>query len=442
MLCLYCVIGAPVHSSASHVDYVPSLFSFVGSPVKRRLAESVQRHSRSLARSRTTASAVSPSPIFRSPSQPCLEDVVDEEVVYTDVLPLSSTATASDFVVDSAAPLKVTVSVQTELSGAEIDRQDQELAFLRSKVISYQSELQECTFGVRSLQCDDDAAKFYTGLSYIMLMTLFKYLSAFVKKSATRLSRIDELFLVLVKLRLNLTNEDLGYRFKLHRCTITKIFHKWLNIMYTKLAPLIAWPDRQSVRLTLPSIFHANYPKLVCIIDCTEIFIERPFGLKARAITYSNYKKHNTVKYLIGITPTGSISFLSQGWGGRVTDDHLTRSSGFLNKLIPGDVVMADRGFRLEEDFALQQSQLIVPAFTRGKKQLTAEEVERSRSMSNVRIHVERVIGVLKNRYTILQGTLPVTLVKRATDANCPTVDKIMTVCCALCNLGDTVVPE
>ena len=129
------------------------------------------------------------------------------------------------------------------------------------------------------------------------------------------------------------------------------------------------------------SVFHANFPTLVGIIDCTEIFIERPFGLKARAVTYSNYKKHNAVKYLIGITPTGSISFLSQGWGGRVTDDHLTRSSGFFTKLIPGDVVMADRGFRVEEYFAMQQCRLMVPDFTRGKKQLTAAEIESSRSM-------------------------------------------------------------
>jgi hypothetical protein len=102
---------------------------------------------------------------------------------------------------------------------------------------------------------------------------------------------------------------------------------------------------------------------------------------------------------------------------------------------------MADRGFRLQDDFALRQCKLIVPAFTRGKKHLSAKEVEYSRTISNVRIHIERVIGVLKNRYTILHGTLPIALVKRSDDV-VPTIDKIMTVCCALCNLGETVVPS
>ena len=35
------------------------------------------------------------------------------------------------------------------------------------------------------------------------------------------------------------------------------------------------------------------------------------------AQTWSDYKSHNTIKFLIGITPTGFISFLSNCYGGR-----------------------------------------------------------------------------------------------------------------------------
>ena len=62
----------------------------------------------------------------------------------------------------------------------------------------------------------------------------------------------------------------------------------------------------------------------------------------------------------------------------------------------------------------------------------------------NVGIHIERVIGLLKNRYTILQGILPLRLLKNikneaasATFANC---DKIVTVCAAPTNLGESIV--
>ena len=60
----------------------------------------------------------------------------------------------------------------------------------------------------------------------------------------------------------------------------------------------------------MPPLFQDLYP---CIIDCTEIFIERPTNLDVRARTFSNYKSHNTVKFLIGITPNGSC-FRVLGW--------------------------------------------------------------------------------------------------------------------------------
>jgi len=33
------------------------------------------------------------------------------------------------------------------------------------------------------------------------------------------------------------------------------------------------------------------------------------------------------------------------GGGGHVSDKHLTENWGLLNKLLPGDIVLADRGF-------------------------------------------------------------------------------------------------
>ncbi len=73
-------------------------------------------------------------------------------------------------------------------------------------------------------------------------------------------------------------------------------------------------------------MFKVEFSRCFCIIDCSDVFCERPSEL-ARAQTFSNYKHYNT-----------------RGWGGRLFDKHLTEDCGLLTLVQPGDQVMADRG--------------------------------------------------------------------------------------------------
>ena len=122
--------------------------------------------------------------------------------------------------------------------------------------------------------------------------------------------------------------------------------------------------------MTMPMAFRKHYPRCVVIIDCFEVFLDRPTNLLARAQTFSAYKHHSTVKYLIRITPQGTVSFISEGWGGRTSDKYLTEHSSLLNNLLPGDTILADRGFDIKNTVGLYYSKLEIPAFTKGKKQL------------------------------------------------------------------------
>ncbi|PFX23689.1 hypothetical protein AWC38_SpisGene11753 [Stylophora pistillata] len=72
----------------------------------------------------------------------------------------------------------------------------------------------------------------------------------------------------------------------------------------------------------------------------------------------------------------------TKAWGGRVSDKYLTEKSGLLRKLLPGDIVLADRGFDIADSVGLYQAHFHIPAFTRGKKQLSAEEVEQTRKIA------------------------------------------------------------
>ena len=220
---------------------------------------------------------------------------------------------------------------------------------------------------------DSDAkVRFYTGLpSYEVLMVVFEHVSSHVSRQTQNLSRFQEFVMVLIKLRLNVPLQDLAYRFVVSVTTVSRIFSYWMVVMDVRLKFMISWPEREQLWQTMPMCFqYAFAKKVTVVIDCFEVFIERPSNLLARAQTFSSYKHHNTIKVLIGITPQGSISFVSEAWGGRTSDKYLTENCGFLEFLVPGDMVMADRGFTISDSVGLKQAKLTIPAFTKRKSQL------------------------------------------------------------------------
>ena len=333
---------------------------------------------------------------------------------------------------------------QTDLTSLMITSMEQELLRLRQENYEMKTSLESFSFCENSFSTSDERVRFYTGLpSYIILITLYNFIGAHVTVSSRNsLTKFQQFIMVLMRLRLNLSVQDLAYRFHISKSTVSRTFLQWIDILYTRMKPLIIWPERDALRKTMPLEFRKYFgQKVAVIIDCFEVFVDRPSNLEARAQTFSSYKHHNTVKFLIGITPQGVISFLSKGWGGRVSDKHLTEHSGFLNRLSPGDMILADRGFDISDSVGLHCAQVSIPAFTKGKKQLSALDVEKTRKIANVRIHVERVIGCVRQKYTILGATLPIDYLQCTVNESVSTIDKIATVCCALTNLTDSVIP-
>lgn len=151
-----------------------------------------------------------------------------------------------------------------------------------------------------------------------------------------KLTKLSMVMMFFLKMRLNLFDEDIAERFGVHKSTVSRNFHRVLDVMAVKTAHLLKWPDRETLRLTLPMSFRKFFKQCCVIIDCTEVFIERPSDLLARAQVWSNYKHHSTVKFLIGITPQGTISYVSKCAGGRMTDKEIVESSTLLNYLLPG----------------------------------------------------------------------------------------------------------
>ena len=136
----------------------------------------------------------------------------------------------------------------------------------------------------------------------------------------------NHLLLILLKLKLGASNRDLSLRFNMKEQYVSKIFRTWLPKLTNIFAKPIFWPEGEALTENLPTCF-SSFKYCVCIIDCTERYIQRHLHLNATAQTFSNYKSHNTIKYLIGITPSGAVRFLSEGWVGKASDKEIILKS-------------------------------------------------------------------------------------------------------------------
>ncbi|XP_065891616.1 uncharacterized protein [Dysidea avara] len=307
----------------------------------------------------------------------------------TEALLPTVTATVADRIVDEELRLIAAEQIETakqyfkprvatvcECSG-QVKKLEEELAKSQDtiKLLTEQLTTQKQLQGTFTEEClaaaSDDFVRCHTALpNFNILRAIFQHVHKMVPAGGiTKLSPFQEFMFVLLKLRIDPPLEYLACHLRISTATASRIFIKWLKQMDIRLQDFIIWPERNALQKTMPMCYQASFGKKVAvIIDCFEIFIDRPSSLSAHASTWSNYKHHNTAKALLGITPQGTVSFVSECWGGRDSDKHLTEHCSILRKLLPGDIVLADRGFDIAELVAMMRAQLHIPAFTGGKK--------------------------------------------------------------------------
>ena len=113
--------------------------------------------------------------------------------------------------------------------------------------------------------------------------------------------------------------------------------------------------------------------------------------------------------------------FISPAYGGRYSDNFIIANTGFLEYLRPGEEVMADRGFVIQDLQFERKIKLVLPAFTRRGLPLSEEDTTNMRRIANVRVHVERVIRRLKNSRIVSQ-TVPISLAQKFDKILCESV--------------------
>lgn len=327
------------------------------------------------------------------------------------------------------------------------------LEALKKENTELRESIEKMSLTEASFKNDPEKVRFYTGLpNYFVFETVMLLLVPHMKgdKNA-KLSKFQQLLLTLMRLRLDLRNQDLAYRFGVKVATVTRTVHRIINIMFTTLVPTaVFWPSRVELRKNLPAALRCTYPDCAVIIDCFRVSLEKAFSVDVNqevtstALTTPAQSTVNELKYVIGVAPQGVVTFVSRGSPGHVSDKNLVESSGLLCKLLPGDVVLAEHDFDIGGLVGARNAELKITSSSYTENSQSGEDFSLVGALSdkvNIHRHVGKVIDMVKRRYSMLTGPVesPFTVIERT--SNVSTFDKIVQVACALNNLCISAAP-
>lgn len=237
---------------------------------------------------------------------------------------------------------------------------------------------------------------------------------------------------VLVKLRRNPSFLMLCDLFGISSSTGSNLFITWVMFLSKELKVFLPFSTIKEMEGIRRPETYSSDPCLRAIIDCTEFYIQKPSLPSSQRRTHSNYKARNTFKLFISISPVLHINFVSKLYSGCISDKEITKKCGFLEALNPGDHVMADKGFNIQDLLAQHHVRLIAPPIMY-KSNVSAQSATETRRVAKKRVHVERIIRRLK-AFGILRMVIPLAMKSY--------IDAVVTVCAALVNLQPKIIAE
>lgn len=241
----------------------------------------------------------------------------------------------------------------------------------------------------------------------------------------------DQIFITLMKARQNYTNLHLAQLFSCSVATIANIVTTFTHVLHYILFHdlMTTIPSRFKNNNCAPSSF-SQFTSCKVVIDCTDIEIAIPRQMNQQNATYSSYRGMNSFKVLIGVAPNAVITYVSKLYPGSISDKAIVEKSGFLNQLETGDLVLADKGFLIQDIVPYGVSVNIPPFLNNGK--FSESEARATKSIAKCRIHVERANARIKE-YKIL-NFIPSYLRNHA--------EILVQLCCALVNLQFPLIKE
>lgn len=283
-------------------------------------------------------------------------------------------------------------------------KMEAEKSTLEAEVTSINESLfqKNLHFEFRYIENSDYKVFLHTGLpSKSIFNILFETMDALeltycMNWTVHKVPKKDQLLMTLMKLRMDLRNFDLAERFGVSHTTVSNIFRTWVlalhEIFFVQLMANI--PSRHKNQTCLPSAF-ATFENCRIVLDCCDTMSDAPINMRNQRLTFSHYKHYNSWKILVGISPNGVITYVSKLYPGSFSDKKIVAHCGIVGKLTTGDMVMADKGFLIDDILPAGVSTNLPPFLH--DSQFTPAQVRKTEEIARARVHVERAICRLKN---------------------------------------------
>jgi len=256
-----------------------------------------------------------------------------------------------------------------------------------------------------------------------------------VVRRKKKLGGANGLFFALFVLRTGVSLRVASTLFGVSEATGGRAFTAWLDFLANSSRPVVHLPEvGDVVRSAPPNFRKKGLSSVALVFDTTEYEVDKPWQTDAARALWSQYKNKYTAKLLVCITPSGMIAFVPEAFAGRTSDVDLVKRCGIMEKLEErrfgheGMQIMADRGFNSIAPLLLKMGMHYVapPHKRKGEEQFSEEDAGITRDVANLRIHVERAIGAMR-QWRILDNKFD--------SQQMDNIGEVALICAALVNL-------
>ncbi|KAL7300382.1 hypothetical protein TKK_0007003 [Trichogramma kaykai] len=268
------------------------------------------------------------------------------------------------------------------------------------------------------------------GVSFEDFNLLLKALSAGYRcETNNNISIENKLLMFLLKINSYLTFTAIGTIFGINKNETSEIFFSIVNYLAKACKEFLTWPTQQEVRGTTPSWLKPKYSNCRVMIDTIDFKVEKPSNSDDRLRFWSLHKNGYTIKVVVGCTPGGLISFVSNSYDGRISDELVVASSGILKLIEDDDSVLVDRNFPNMDPKLMKNGKNVfvtIPLVVENDYP-TKQKVKKS--------HVDKIPFAIDR---VRQKIRSFKILDIFTTEMLPYADDIVFMCCVLVNLQQT----